>query len=375
MPRAQISNLLKLMVPFSALLLPAGAGAAERVYYIAAEEVDWDYAPLGVDHMMGHEFTDEQLLWVGREDGLIGRVYRKAVFREYTDETFTTRKARGEERRHLGLLGPVISAEVGDTIRVVFRNNGSRPYSIHPHGVFYTKASEGVGYNDGTKDEDKHDDAVPPGGTYTYVWEVPERAGPGPADPSSVAWLYHSHVDEPRDTNSGLVGVIVVTRAGAARADGSPQDVDRELVTLFSVLDENASWYIDENIERFVGAMSEDEREADEFVESNLMHAINGFVFGNLEGLEMRECERVRWYIFSLGTEVDLHSAHWHGNTGLLSGRRMDVVEVLPAAGRVVDMVPDSPGTWMFHCHVNDHITAGMTALYTVVPVEGSSCR
>ena len=95
----------------------------------------------------------------------------------------------------------------------------------------------------------------------------------------------------------------------------------------------------------------------------------------NLDGLEMRECERVRWYVFALGTEVDLHSAHWHGNTGLLNGRRMDVVELLPAAGRVVDMVPDSAGTWMFHCHVNDHITAGMTALYTVTPVEGSSCR
>jgi FtsP/CotA-like multicopper oxidase with cupredoxin domain len=29
-------------------------------------------------------------------------------------------------------------------------------------------------------------------------------------------------------------------------------------------------------------------------------------------------------------------------------------------------MVPDDPGIWMFHCHVNDHITAGMTARYEV---------
>jgi hypothetical protein len=26
---------------------------------------------------------------------------------------------------------------------VVFHNKASRPYSIHPHGVFYTKANEG----------------------------------------------------------------------------------------------------------------------------------------------------------------------------------------------------------------------------------------
>ena len=29
-------------------------------------------------------------------------------------------------------------------------------------------------------------------------------------------------------------------------------------------------------------------------------------------------------------------------------------------------MVPDAPGTWLFHCHVNDHIAAGMTTRYRV---------
>jgi hephaestin len=29
-------------------------------------------------------------------------------------------------------------------------------------------------------------------------------------------------------------------------------------------------------------------------------------------------------------------------------------------------MIPDNAGVWMFHCHVNDHIAAGMTALYRV---------
>jgi FtsP/CotA-like multicopper oxidase with cupredoxin domain len=364
---------LSVALSLSAPLVIVPADAAERVHYIAAEEIDWDYAPMGGDHMMGHPFDETQQLWVAREEGRIGRVYRKAVFRAYTDETFATRRERGADWRHLGLLGPVIHAEVGDTIRVVFKNLTGRPYSIHPHGVFYTKAAEGSAYNDGTSVEEKDDDAVPPGGTYTYVWEVPARAGPGPADPSSIAWLYHSHVDEPKDTNSGLVGAIVVSAAGAARADGAPQDVDRELVTLFTVFDENVSWYLDDNIERF-GELP-DESEAEEFAESNLMHAINGVLFGNLQGLDMKACERVRWYVFSLGTEVDLHSAHWHGNTGLMNGRRVDVTELLPAAGRVVDMLPDNPGVWMYHCHVNDHIEAGMTALYTVAPAEEGECR
>ncbi len=96
------------------------------------------------------------------------------------------------------------------------------------------------------------------------------------------------------------------------------------------------------------------------------MHAINGYVFGNIPGLDMNVGESIRWYAFALGTEVDLHTAHWHGNTGLTDGQRVDVVGLLPATAEVVDMRPDDPGTWMFHCHVNDHITAGMTALYRV---------
>ena len=82
----------------------------------------------------------------------------------------------------------------------------------------------------------------------------------------------------------------------------------------------------------------------------------------------MQKGDRVRWYLFALGTEVDLHTPHWHGNTGIESGsyRRVDTVSLLPATSLVVDMIPDNPGIWMFHCHVNDHINAGMTSLYRV---------
>jgi multicopper oxidase len=32
------------------------------------------------------------------------------------------------------------------------------------------------------------------------------------------------------------------------------------------------------------------------------------------------------------------------------------------------DIVPDNVGTWLFHCHVTDHIEGGMQALFTVLP-------
>lgn len=44
-------------------------------------------------------------------------------------------------------LGPVISAEVGDTIRVTFHNKGTYPLSIEPIGVRVDKSNEGTYYN------------------------------------------------------------------------------------------------------------------------------------------------------------------------------------------------------------------------------------
>ena len=140
------------------------------------------------------------------------------------------------------------------------------PASIHPHGVLYEKSSEGAPYNDGTSGAGKKDDAVPPGGTYTYTWEVPQRAGPGPDDGGSVMWMYHSHVDEVSDTCAGLMGPIEIKARGMARPDGSPRDVRRELFALFSVMNENQSPFLQENLHRFAkppfpkGLDDEDER-------------------------------------------------------------------------------------------------------------------
>jgi manganese oxidase len=347
-----------------ALGLRKGSGGTTRRYYIAADVVDWDYAPSGKNLITGQDFTDDENVFVGSGPDRIGRVYKKSLYREYTDATFTKLKPRPAKWEHLGMLGPVVQAEVGDKIVVTFRNNTPYPSSIHPHGVFYKKDSEGAPYADGTTGADTADDAVPQGGTHVYRWGVPERAGPGPHDGSSVMWMYHSHTNDVPDQYSGLIGPMIVTRRGMARSDGSPKDVDRQFVTMFEVSDENQSPWLQQNEEAHEVDSAEEEDE--EFGESNLMHSINGYVYGNLPGLTMKKGEHVRWYLMGMGTEVDLHTPHWHGNTVTAMGMRTDVVSLLPASMVIADMVPDDVGTWLFHCHVTDHILAGMQALYTV---------
>ena len=356
--------------------------AKVRVYYIAADEVNWDYAPGGVNKMMGMKFDGYSKVFVERGPHRIGSIYRKALYREYTDETFAHLKPRPAEWESSGILGPILRAEVGDTIRVVFKNNATRPYSMHPHGVFYKKDSEGALYEDGTSGSDKVDDAVPPGETHVYTWEVPERAGPGPNDPSSIVWLYHSHAYEMRDVHSGLVGAIIISRRGASDAAGKPKDVDREFVCLFMLFDENQSWYLDYNIQTYTSdpkGVNKSEFipvEADGnlapagtgFSVANGKFAINGYIYGTGPVMTMKKGERVRWYLVGLGEGFSLHTPHWHGNVVLQDGKRTDVVSLLQAQMVTVDMVPDDPGTWMFHCHLDDHMEAGMMAFYKVEP-------
>jgi FtsP/CotA-like multicopper oxidase with cupredoxin domain len=316
-----------------------------------------------------HPFDEDESaqVFVGGGPGRIGSRYTKCLYRGYTDASFHKRVARLASDAYLGLLGPVIRAEVGDTIRVVFRNTCSFPTSMHPHGVFYDKASEGAPYADGTSGARKADDAVRPGGRHTYVWKVPGRAGPAPHDGSSVMWMYHSHTDEIGDTYAGLIGPMVVTARGRARADGSPKDVDREVFASFFIDNETQSPLLAENMARFgTPPMPADPDDDEEFVESNLKHSINGYLYGTMPMITLHRSQHVRWYVMAMGTEVDLHTPHWHGNDVVVSGMRMDVVSLLPAGMVVADMVPDSPGTWLLHCHVNDHIAAGMTTRYRV---------
>jgi hephaestin len=222
-------------------------------YYVAAEEVVWDYAPAGRNLMFDWELGEHEAIWTASGPDRIGRVYKKALYREYTDETFTELKPRPPEWEHLGFLGPLFRAEVGDTIRVVFKNRVSFPSSVHPHGVFYDKNSEGALSADDSSEGDRLDDAVPPGGTHTYVWPVPERAGPAEGDGSSILWMYHSHTNEERDVAAGLMGPMIVSRRGATKADGTPKDVDREYIVSFHEVDENLSWYLEDNIQTYAG--------------------------------------------------------------------------------------------------------------------------
>jgi manganese oxidase len=335
-----------------------------HTYFIAADEVDWNYMPTPPTYLLRGESE------IPAVPSARSNTYRKAVYREYTDETFTTPKPRPPEWEHLGILGPLVRAEVGDTVKIVFKNNSHLICSMHPHGVAYDKDSEGAYYSEAAgapPDNTKKGNAVKHGEEFTYTWTVPERAGPGPGDPSSILWMYHSHFNESKDMNSGLFGPIIVSRRGSTKPDGTPKDVDREFVVAFAIFQENVSAYFMDNIVHFQKYPTA-EISNPNFVKTLEYYTMNGFIRGTMPLLTMKKGERVRWYLMANSNEDDSHAPHWHGQTVLSSSMRTDTLSLGPMAMMVADMVPDNPGTWLFHCHVNDHLDGGMYALFEVTP-------
>ncbi|PKU38524.1 ceruloplasmin [Limosa lapponica baueri] len=349
----------------------------EKTYYIAAVEVEWDYSPNRTWEFERHLHHEESPgnPFLNKEDKFIGSKYRKVVYREYTDQTFSTPKKRAEEQEHLEIQGPLLMSNIGDKIRIVFKNLASRPYSIHAHGVKTDSSVVAV---------------TNPGETKTYVWKIPDRSSSEKGDPHCIAWAYHSTVDIVKDTYSGLIGTLVVCNRHYLPSFHTKKKV--QFALLFMVFDENESWYLDENIKTYSTNPHLVDKENEEFLESNKMHAINGKVFGNLHGLTMHVGDKVTWYLMGMGNEIDIHTAHFHGHsfdykvTGLsccvknervavnfhgCGVYRADVFDLFPGTFQTVEMTPQNPGTWLLHCHVTDHIHAGMEVTYTVLPKEG----
>ncbi|KAJ8280402.1 hypothetical protein GJAV_G00054140 [Gymnothorax javanicus] len=325
-------------------------------YFIAAEEVEWDYSPSRSWELEKHNATEDTSpgnIFVGRGPNLIGSKYKKVVYREYTDATFQKRKVRSADEQHLEILGPIIRAEIGESILINFKNKASRPYNMHAHGV-KRRGSPGP---------------IQPGTMKQFQWDVPKRSGPGPTDPNCITFVYYSTADYVKDLASGLIGPLVICREGTLDESRRRRDVHREFALLFMVIDENESWYLEDNIQAYMDKPP-DAAHMDEFEESNKMHAINGKLFGNLDGLIMTEGEKTSWYLLGMGNEVDMHTVHFHAQTFIYKtdhAHRADVYDLFPGTFQTVELTAETPGEWLLHCHVTDHIHAGMETTFTIL--------
>ncbi|XP_036611939.1 coagulation factor V isoform X2 [Trichosurus vulpecula] len=325
-------------------------------YYIAAEEVLWDYS----------KFSKSMKKADDDGDTIGNTVYKKVIFRSYRDSTFSVPDPRGENEEHLGILGPVIRAEVDDVIQVRFKNLASRPYSLHAHGLSYEKSSEGKTYEDDSPEWYQDDNAIQPNGSYTYVWHATERSGPENPGSACRAWAYYSAVNPEKDIHSGLIGPLLICRKGTLHKESNRPIDMREFVLLFMIFDEKKSWYFDKKPKRMWTGLSSEVKNTHRF------HAINGHIY-NLPGLRMYEKENVRWHLLNMGGSQDIHVVHFHGQT-LLENRtqlhRLGACPLLPGSFMTLEMKASRPGLWLLDTEVGENQIAGMQTPFLIIDKE-----
>ena len=245
--------------PGARLLAGLPSGGQTREYWIAAEPVEWNIVPTHRDQMMAEKVKQGKTTF-----GAYGYRAYSAGFKSPLGKATVP--------------GPLIDAEVGDTVVVHFRNKLGAPATMHPHGIFYANEMDGA-YKGKWTD---------PGGfvqrnrTFTYVWEAREG--------TEGTWLYHDHGPmDPLPTFKGLFGPLVIRKRGEARPDN-------EFFLAFHTFDPSITGL------------------------RGTYYCVNGKAYaGNTPTLEAQVGQRVAFHVY--GVDNFFHTFHLHGHRWSGTGR------------------------------------------------------
>lgn len=217
--------------------------------------------------------------------------------------------------------GPTLRCTEGERLRVVFRNAGDHPHTIHFHG-FHPAEMDGVF------------EIVQPGDEFVYEFD---------AEPMGLH-LYHCHaVPLKRHIHKGLYGAFIVDPP-AGRPDA------HEMVMVMNGFDTN-------------------------FDSENEVYAVNTVAFHyQNHPIEVQLGELVRIYLVNL-LEFDLvNSLHIHGNFFHVyrTGTRpepdefTDTIMMCQGERHVLELRFRHPGRFMFHAHQSEFAELGWMGLFEV---------
>jgi FtsP/CotA-like multicopper oxidase with cupredoxin domain len=286
---------------------PAHASAAVREYWVAAVPANWNMVPNERDAIAGMDYDPAQT------------VFPTVVYRRYTKGwKHVERNAPSGSSNQDLIPGPLIRARVGDRILVHFKNLDfayKRPHSMHFHGVRYKPSSDGA-YVPGFSGRDAD---VEYGRTWTYKLDAIRQ--------SEGVWPYHDHSPSMEDSIAGgMFGMLSIL----GRHEKAP---DRE----FEVV----------------------------FMEMGQFQTIDGRAFvGNTPVFTAKVGQLVQWDVMAMGSEH--HTFHVHGHRWRHDGRDVDTQTLGPAESFKIRWREADPGTWLYHCHVESHMMAGMIGIYRV---------
>jgi FtsP/CotA-like multicopper oxidase with cupredoxin domain len=217
--------------------------------------------------------------------------------------------------------GPTLRATQGDGIVIHFENRGTKPHTIHFHGI-HPANMDGVF------------EIVPRDTTFTYNFT---------AEPFGV-FPYHCHMMPLRKHISrGLYGTLIVDPP-------TPRPPATEMIMVMHGLDVN-------------------------FDMENDFYAVNGYANYYAEHpISIKVGEKVRIYLSNM-TEFDLvNNFHLHANmfdfyptgTSLTPAEQTDTVNLCQGQRGIIEFSYKFPGMYMFHAHTSEFAELGWMGFFNV---------
>lgn len=218
--------------------------------------------------------------------------------------------------------GPTIRATEGDIIRINFINNGSKPHSIHTHGI-HPAEMDGVF------------EMIGPQGRFTYEFT---------AEPFGV-FPYHCHMTPLEEhITHGLYGVMIIDPK-----EGRP--VADELVMVMNGYDTD-------------------------FDTENNFYTVNGIPYYYMyEPIEVEKDKLVRIYLVNMLEFDPINNFHLHANmfnyypsgTSMTPVELNDIVTMSQGERGILEFKYKYTGDYMFHAHKTEFAEKGWMGLIRVV--------
>lgn len=226
--------------------------------------------------------------------------------------------------------GPTIRATEGDIIKINFINNGSKPHSIHTHGI-HPAEMDGVF------------EMIGPKGKFTYEFT---------AEPFGV-FPYHCHMTPLEEhITHGLYGVMIIDPK-------VPRPAADEMVMVMNGYDTD-------------------------FDTENNFYTVNGIPYYYMYNpIQINKNELVRVYLVNMLEFDPINNFHLHANlfdfypsgTSKTPIEFNDIVTMSQGERGILEFNYKYPGNYMFHAHKTEFAEKGWMGLFKVLNNDNSSPR
>ncbi|MCI0561288.1 MAG: multicopper oxidase domain-containing protein [Nitrososphaera sp.] len=284
--------------------------------------------PIGTDSRLSTAEIDPEKYLRSFNYGRVSTMADGTVLREYTIIADDRQSAEVSPGIYYNIWtfngtipGPTIRATEGDLLRIHFINNGTKPHSMHFHGIHRAEM-------DGVFDN------IAPGGRFTYEFY---------AEPYGL-FLYHCHVVPLEEHIShGLYGVYIVDPK-------TPRPEADEMVLVMNGYDTD-------------------------FDTENNFYTVNGIPYYYMHHpIEIEKDKLVRVYLVNILEFDQINNLHLHGNlfdlyrtgTSSVPHEYTDLVTMSQGERAILEFSYKYPGQYMFHAHKTEFAEKGWTGLFYV---------